>query len=156
MRSPQGFKKVLDKLGGLWYIIDIRVVTDTVLYRKEHSMKFLFSTSTTMKPYNRNKWWVDMGYVRTMRIDAETLEKAVLQYRDRLSDEYAIEISNTALKGKSQLFYDDKDGNSVWCGYVFTGKMPFQNDETGKWSNQYIELWTDIEQVKPLAEIGIK
>ena len=116
-------------------------------------MKFLFRTHTTMKPYNRNKWWVDGGYVRDLRISADTLEKAVAEYRNELWNTYCIEVSKTAEKNKAKMFRDDNDGNSIWCGYVFTGKMEFQNEDTGKWSKQFIDLWVDIEQVKSLGEI---
>ena len=119
-------------------------------------MKFLFRTITTMKPYNNKKWWIDSGFIRDMRIKADTLDKAVEEYRDRLWNEYCIEISKTAIKEKNnnKMFYDDKEGNSIWIGYVFTGKMDFQNDDTGKWSKQFIDLWADIEEVRTLEEIA--
>ena len=40
-------------------------------------------------------------------------------------------------------------GEPVQVGYVITGKTDFQ-DDFGRWSGQYIDLWIEILSVSPV------
>lgn len=107
---------------------------------------FIFKTQTTMKPYNCNRWWIDDDIIKEMRIDAPSVKDALEQYVKKVRDSYYIEISKNALKNKSEMFIDTKDGNTKQIGYVITAQDEFQ-DDCGRWSKQYIELWVEILNV---------
>lgn len=105
---------------------------------------FIFKTTATMKEYNNKKWWIDSGIVREMRIVAENVKEALMQYRENLSKDYYIEISNNAIKQKSPMYIDAANGECKQVGYVITGKTEFEDRESYKWSFQYIDLWITI------------
>ena len=105
--------------------------------------EFIFKTSTTMKEYNRKKWWIDSDIITEKRIKADTLKDALEKYRTRVEDEHYITISNNALKYKNNMYVDGVDGETKQVGYVITGKTEIQ-DDSYKWVNQYIDLWVTI------------
>lgn len=102
---------------------------------------YIFRTVTTMKPYNNKKWWIDSGIVTEKRIEAETVTDALEQWRELVQDRHYINISDNAIKSKSEM-YKDTDAGAVQVGYVITGKTEFENG--CKWVEQYIDLWVTV------------
>lgn len=110
---------------------------------------YRFKTSTTMKPYNRKKWWIMHDYVGEVNVKTNSLNEAIKNYAEYLRDKYGIVLSQNAIRNKEPMFRDRKDGESKQVGFVFTGKTTFY-DDYGKSSRQFIELWTDIDEVKSI------
>lgn len=111
-------------------------------------MKYLFNTVTTMKPYNRDKYWIDRNYVTDKTILAADLQEALRIYREKVNDDMCIEISRNALKEKQPMYRDRKSGESVQVGYVITGKTEIQTDDyRNPWSTQYVDLWVEIVEI---------
>lgn len=109
---------------------------------------YLFQTTTTMKEYNRKHYWIDGDIVRDMKIDAENIHSALEIYKKRVMDESYIEISENAIKNKSAMYCDYKDGTTKQVGYVITGKTEIQTDDYRKpWSIQYVDLWIAVSEV---------
>lgn len=54
-----------------------------------------------------------------------------------------MEISNNAIKNKSEMYIDTQDG-AKQVGYVITGKTEFEDRDNSRWSTQYIDLWVEI------------
>ena len=104
-----------------------------------------FSTTTTMKEYNREKWWIDSDIIRPIIISAENLKKALQKYVQHC-DSMAIKISANALRTKSPMYVDTKEG-AKQVGYVITGKFDFMDDRNYHWSTQYIDLWVNISGI---------
>lgn len=104
---------------------------------------YIFKTTTTMKEYNNKKWWIDSDIVPEIRIKAETLKEALLEYQKRVYENSYIEISKNALKTKQDMFVDTSDGTKQ-VGYVITGKFDFEDRDNYRWSTQYIDLWVTI------------
>lgn len=102
---------------------------------------YIFETTATMKEYNNNKWWIDRGIIRTIRVTAENITEALRQYREKV-EEFGITISKNALKTKNPMYVDTVDGVKQ-TGYVITGQMDF-NDNYYRWVKQYIDLWVTI------------
>lgn len=105
--------------------------------------KFIFKTQATMKPYNNKNWWIDSGIVREITTQAENVTEALQQYREKVNNDFYIEISNNAIKNKSPMYIDTPTGDAVQIGYIITGKTEFQRD-SGEWVTQYIDLWVEI------------
>ena len=105
--------------------------------------KYLFKTTTTMREYNKEKWWIDPNIIKDKYINAENLNEALKKYKDLVEKEY-ITISDNAIKNKTPMYVDAKDGNSKQIGYVLIGKTDFQDDQGANWISQYIELWVEI------------
>ena len=72
----------------------------------------------------------------------EEKQKASVKVVQKEEKEY-ITISDNAIKNKTPMYVDTKDGKSKQIGYVLTGKTDFQDDQ-GNWISQYIELWVEI------------
>lgn len=107
-------------------------------------MLYTFDTSTTMKPHNRDKWWIPDDIVRRKTIEAKNLSEALKKYQDKVTNKDHITISDTALKRKNPMFVDTAEG-SKQVGYVITGQMELDNNGRG-WVKQYIDLWVTITQ----------
>lgn len=105
-------------------------------------MIYQFKTNTTMKYYNRAKWWIDSDIIPVMKIKADNLKDALKEYQKRAINDYYICISDNALKHKNEMYIDTDDG-TIQTGYVITGSTDFQTDDY-KWIKQYIELWIEI------------
>lgn len=103
-------------------------------------MKFLFRTTTTMKPYNDKEWWIDKNAMPEAYINAVSLKEALTKYQ-KLAEENGITISNSALK-TAEPMYVDSDGETKQVGLVITASTNFSDSCT--YSKQYIELWTEI------------
>ena len=109
-------------------------------------MKYLFNTFATMKTYNHKKWWIDSDIVREITTEADSLPAAIEQYAEIVKSNYYIDISKNALKCKQPMYIDSKTSKPKQAGYVITGKTDFQ-DDFGKWTEQYIDLWVNISIV---------
>lgn len=105
-------------------------------------MKYLFETKTTMKPYNRRKWWIDSDVVSNFFVDADTLTDAIQKYREH-ADDCGVIISDNGIKTKTPMYRDRADG-PVQTGFVITGKTSFYDDDTRRCSDQYVELWVEV------------
>ena len=106
-------------------------------------MKYIFKTTTTMKPYNKNNWWIDKDIVAPARIEADNIQKALEQYCNIVQDKNYITISKNAIRNKKSMYIDTENGPQK-IGYVITGKTEFENRENQKYSAQYIDLWIEI------------
>ena len=106
--------------------------------------RYLFDTSTTMKPYNAKKWWIDFATVSPLIVEAENITEALKKYQTTLKEKYGITITNNGLKTAEPMYIDDKDGNAIQTGLVITAKTEFLDDNSHKWTSQYIELWTSV------------
>lgn len=111
-------------------------------------MRFIFKTSATMKDYNRDKWWIDHGIIGEKIITADSTAEALDKYVKSVeSDDYTT-ITKNAIKNKMAMYIDNKRGDAEQCGYVITASQYFQDDD-GKLSKQYIDLWITILTVVP-------
>ena len=106
-------------------------------------MNYILGTQATMKEYNNKKWWIDSGIISEKRINADSVEKALEIYRERVVDENYIDISRNAIKNKSEMFVDTPDGVKQ-VGYVITGKTEFNKGDYTGYSTQYIDLWVTV------------
>ena len=106
-------------------------------------MNYILRTQATMKEYNNKKWWIDSGIISEKRINADSVEKALEIYRERVADENYIDISRNAIKNKSEMFVDTPDGVKQ-VGYVITGKTEFDKGDYTGYSTQYIDLWVTV------------
>lgn len=113
-------------------------------------MRYKFYTNVTMKPHNADKWWIMSDYVKPIEIAAGSIKEALTQFVNELSKKYYIQISKTALKNKQPMYIDDKAGNTKQVGYVITGSTDFQDDNSGKWVSQYIDIWTEIKEERDI------
>ena len=102
---------------------------------------YIFETTTTMKEYNNEKWWINHDVVQPIRISAESVTEALRQYKEKV-EEFGVTISENALKTKNPM-YVDTVGGVKQTGYVITGQMDF-NDNYYRWVKQYIDLWVTI------------
>lgn len=108
-------------------------------------MKYQFNTIPAMKHYNAKKWWIDRDYIKTIIIDAENVNVALQCYREKLNNDYCIEISNNAMKRKSAMYRNSIDGQPIQTGYVITSKTLFESRSDNIPAHyEYIELWIDI------------
>lgn len=105
--------------------------------------KYLFKTTATMKEYNNKKWWIDSSIIREITINAENIEKAIEQYREKVIERDYINISKNAIKNKAPMYMDSANGEPTQCGYVITASTEFDSDGRG-WIKQYIDLWVTI------------
>lgn len=104
---------------------------------------YIFKTKTTMKPYNNENWWIDSDCVPEMKIQAENLREALLEYKNKAYETGFVKISNNALKNKKAMYVDTSNG-AKQVGYVITGKASFEDRYNYKWSEQYIDLCVTI------------
>ena len=74
-------------------------------------MRYTFDTTTSMKPYNRDKWWICDDIIRRKTIEAKNLSEALKKYQDEVTNKDYIMISDTALKRKSPMFVDTAEGS---------------------------------------------
>lgn len=110
------------------------------------AIRYLFNTVTTMKEYNRGKWWIDSNIVKPIEIVAENLNAAINDFAGIVSDKYCIDISKSAIRNKSNMYIDTKSGDTKQVGYVITGSTLF-DDNRQRWTKQFIDLWINIDTV---------
>lgn len=111
-------------------------------------MKFIFKTSATMKEYNGDKWWIDEGIIGEKIIVADSTAEALDKYVKSVESDNYTTITKNAIKNKKAMYIDNESGEAEQCGYVITASQYFQ-DEDGKLSKQYIELWITILTIAP-------
>ena len=74
-------------------------------------MLYQFNTVVAVKPVDRDKWWIDGDIVKEKEIEAKSVNEALKKYVEIIADNPCyIEVSKTALKRKSKMFVDTKDG----------------------------------------------
>lgn len=106
---------------------------------------YLFVPSTTMKPYNLKRYWVDKCIIPTVRITATTLESALEKFSET-TKKHGITISNNAMRVKQTMFEDDPTtGEPRQVGYVITGAMDVH--EGAKCTMQYVDIWLRIDMI---------
>lgn len=101
-----------------------------------------------MKDYNRDKWWIDPGIIREKIITADSTAEALDKYVKLVERDDYTTITKNAIKNKGAMYIDNKSGDAEQCGYVITASQDFQ-DDNGKFSKQYIDLWITILTVVP-------
>ena len=112
---------------------------------------YFLNTTTTMKDYNREKYWIDSYLVKDLKIQANNIEDALKKYKNIVGERFYILISDNAIKNKSAMYIDTKAGETIQTGYVITGKTGFENNY--KWTEQYIDLWIEINVIEnPFVE----
>lgn len=102
-------------------------------------------TTTTMKPYNAKKWWIDRDYIKPVTVRANSPKEALKTYCCNVMDNEYIEISKNAMN-KAAAMYRDTENGAQQVGYVITASTEFENNY--KWSKQYIELWAEFKEVR--------
>lgn len=105
---------------------------------------YIFQTTATMKPYNNKHWYIDPDIVGEIHITAENIREAVEKYREAVKEKHYISISSNAVKNKSPMYVDTKEGETKQVGYVITGKTEFDKGDYTGWSTQYIDLWVMV------------
>lgn len=113
-------------------------------------MEIEFKTTTTMKEYNNKKWWIDPNIVTPLTIFSETLQEAIRSYVEIVKEKFCIDISKNAIRKKQPMYIGTKTGDSKQVGYVITGKTLFEDRNASKWSEQYIDLWITIKELKEI------
>ena len=109
--------------------------------------KYMFRTTATMKPYNRANWYIDPDIIRTKYITADSLREALNAYAEDVTEHDYITITPHAIRTKSPMYIDTKNGEAVQVGYVITAKTEMQRDN-GTWTEQFINLWISIDQIQ--------
>ena len=108
--------------------------------------EFMFFTRTTVKEADRGRWWIDGDIIKPFRTKAENLSEALSKFVEFAKEKSYISISPTALKKKTGIYVDTKDGKSQQVGYVITGKYSFYINN-GSVVDKYIDLWVEILEV---------
>lgn len=111
-------------------------------------MKFIFKTSATMKDYNRDKWYIDDAIIGEKIIIADSTAAALDKYIKLVERDDYTTITKNAIKNKAAMYIDNENGDAEQCGYVITASQYFQDDD-GKLSKQYIDLWITILTALP-------
>lgn len=107
---------------------------------------YQFRTIATMKERDAKNWYIDADIIRKKWINAETLKNALAQYRVEVNEKDYVTITLSAMRKKSPMYVDTKNGESKQIGYVITAKTSFQRDN-GSWIDKYIYLWVTIDEV---------
>ena len=107
---------------------------------------YQFRTIATMKERDAKNWYIDADIIRKKWINAETLKNALEQYREEVNEKDYVTITPSAMRKKSPMYVDTKNGESKQIGYVITAKTSFQRDN-GSWIDKYIYLWVTIDEV---------
>ena len=94
---------------------------------------YIINTTTTIAEHQQEKYWIDSNYIKPMKIKADTLTKALAEYRNRLQDDY-INVTVSALRRKSPMYVGD--GEQI--GYVI--KAHYEIDKR----DVVLNLWAEI------------
>lgn len=105
-------------------------------------MYYVFKTTTTLKEYNRDKWYINSDAIPDFEVEAESLEEALEKYVKFAEHNSCIYISKTALKKKTPMYIDTASG-AKQVGFVITASSDFQNDY--RWVKQFIDLWVSVQ-----------
>lgn len=105
---------------------------------------YRFETTTTMKPYNNEKWYIDAHMVRPIEVQADSVTEALNLWRNIVQERDYIEISRNAMRTKNPMYSEYKDKRPKQTGYVITGKTEFDKGDYTGYCSQYIDLWVRI------------
>ena len=108
---------------------------------------YMFRTTATMKEYNRRQWWITPDIIRTKHITADNLREALQAYADSARADDYITISPNALRSKSAMYVDTKEGTPRQVGYVITASTEMQRED-GSWTTQFIDLWVSVDKLE--------
>ena len=107
-------------------------------------MIYRFETYTTMKPYNRDKWFILGDIVRDVEVEADSIDEALEKWRDEVE---GVDVSKNALKTKQPMYTEYKGGTTKQTGFVITASGMF-NDDYRRWVKQYVDCWVKIRTVE--------
>lgn len=110
-------------------------------------MKYLFKTDATMKEYNCEKWYIDKDFIKDKIIIADTPRQALEKYIEEINKEHYDIVSKNAIKNKSPIYRDTKDG-AQQVGFNITASMEFDKGDYRGWSKQFFELWIEMFELK--------
>lgn len=105
---------------------------------------FIFKTNTTI---NSPKYWIDSDIVPEFKIDTSDLNAAIIKFRN-FAEEQDISISDNAIKHKSPMYIDTSNGTKQ-VGYTFNASTEIYDDDTRRYTKQWLTLWVDILTVIP-------
>lgn len=109
---------------------------------------YLFDTRTTMKEYNREKYWIMSDIIGQVKVTAENISDALTAFAEKAA-ERGIKISKNALKNKEPMYIGVNQ-----CGYVITGKTEIWDQSANiRGCIQYVDIWTEINELNPVFEI---
>lgn len=115
---------------------------------------YLFKTDVTMHKHNSG-YWIDNSYVEPIKVTASSLQEAISKYCEILNDEYSIIISKTAQRNPDIMYRNAKSGEPYDSGLIFVAKTDFYDDRRRGWTQQYIDVWAEIDIIsKPTFNIG--
>lgn len=103
---------------------------------------YLFEIAVNVQDHNY--YYQD---VRPFTVNAENVNEAIEKATKELEETYYMEFSKSALKRKSEMYVDRKNGTPELIGYVITAHTEFENG-CGKWVKKVIELWTTIKELR--------
>ena len=106
---------------------------------------YLFDTYATMKPNNRDKYYILSDIIKRFEASAESVADAVQLFVDHVRNDCFIDISKTAVKNKQPMYIDTAAGVKQ-VGYVITASTEF-SDENNNWKKQYIDLWVSVSVI---------
>lgn len=113
-------------------------------------MLYVFKTKVSMKPVDREKWYIDPNFIKLQEIEGDNVKDALNKYVEVISDNpYYCFVSKTALRRKNKMYIDTKDG-AKQIGYVITAKTSFEKNYYN-WIDKYIDLWVEINELKTPA-----
>lgn len=112
---------------------------------------YQITTTTTMKEYNRKRFWIDADIIRPVTVKAESVSQALRKYQQIVADKFYITISDNALKTK-QPIYTDTPTSYAQVGYIITGIASIDNGQ--RYVEQYVDLWAKIQIVVNPFEVA--
>lgn len=104
---------------------------------------YLMTTTTTMKPHNCRKWWIDSKIIPEIEVEAETKTEAFCKYAEIVASKHYVDISKSAIKNRRPMYIDTKSGTKQ-VGCVLTGACDLEDDNYN-WTRQYIDLWVNVK-----------
>ena len=107
---------------------------------KNENKTYEIKTRVYMKDYNCEKFFIMSDYVDNVAIDAPSVSAALQLYREKLDNEYGIEISDHAIKNREYIY--NNAGNP--CGYAMTGKTLIADRSANYCGYQYIDVYARI------------
>lgn len=91
------------------------------------------------------KGYFDYTLEKTIiEVEAENEKEALKELCEILHNDYYYTITENAIKNKSPMYRDTKDGQKQ-VGYVITAHSEIFNDQKYKWVKTVSSLWTEIK-----------
>ena len=94
---------------------------------------YIINTTATIAEHKRDKYWIESNFIKPMKIKADTLSQALVEYRNRLQDDY-INVTVSALRHKSPMYVGD--GEQI--GYVIKAHHEIDGRDV------VLDLWAEI------------